>query len=85
WFRMMTDDPLTLSESSDKFNPLALGELVDGYSLYVGEKKEGNARILATFGLNLLQDVAESQALLDSFIKYVESDGFNPQSADADD
>lgn len=84
WFRMMTDDPLTLSESSDKFNPLALGELVDGYSLYVGEKKEGNARILATFGLNLLQDVAESQALLDSFIKYVESDGFNPQYAAAD-
>ncbi len=79
WFRMMTDDPLEISSAVGEYEPLALGELVDDYSLYVGEKKDGNAKVLATFGLNLLQDLPETLALLDAFVAYVDSDAFDPQ------
>lgn len=76
WFRTMTSDPIEISTVVNEYTPLALGELVDDYSLYVGEKRENNAKILATFGLNLFQDNPESLALLDGFIAYVASEQF---------
>ncbi len=71
WYRMIKDDPMPVSEVVGEYKPLALGELLHDYAIYVGEKEENGAKILAVFGLNVMQDLPEAQALLDGFIQYV--------------
>ena len=68
WFRLVKDDPLDLASAVGEYEPLALGETVDGYTLYAGFRKEGKAVILAAFGLDLLQEIPEALSLLDNFL-----------------
>ncbi len=81
WFRMIRQGApdLTGKNMFGKFELLAVGEGRDSYYLYLGQTKIGDSRILQTFALELMQDTPEAMALLDTFIKYVKSDDFQPK------
>ena len=80
WFSLIRKDAHDLRNTTmfGKLAPLAVGEGLTNYNLYLGETKMGKSRILATFALALEQDAPEALALLDGFIRYAKSDKFNP-------
>ena len=78
WFRLVKTDPLDLRETETPWEPLALGETVDSYALYLGQAAIGENRVLASFGLDLTQGTPESLALLDALLRYIASDRFAP-------
>lgn len=57
----------------------AVGEGLGGYFLYAAEARIRQARVLMTFGLDLLSGYPEGTCLLDGLIQYARSDAFNPQ------
>lgn len=71
WSEIVKSDPLDISEAIGEFDPLALGSRIHGYNLYMGEKRQGNAQIVAVFGLDLFGDTPEQHALLDNLISYI--------------
>ncbi len=76
WFRILGYDALDLDGEVDVIEPLAVGNKQAGYKLHAGICRDGNSKVLATFGLNLLQDKPEALALLDDFIDYVSGPEF---------
>lgn len=56
--------------------PLAVGETVDSYALSVGEGTVGGAKILATFGIDMLADLPEAHSLMRSMVDYAASEKF---------
>lgn len=84
WFRIVRVGAANLETAplGDKFEPLFLGEGRDDYFLYAGQTKFNDAKILATFALDLVQnDAPEATALLDSLLAYAQSDRFDPQTS----
>ena len=59
---------------------LAVGEGGDACYLYLAQAKCGKGRLLLSFGLDVLSDTPESAVLLDGFVDYALSGGFNPES-----
>ena len=82
WFRLVRVGAPDLKNQplGDAYEPLFVGEGRDSYYLYLGQTKFGDAKILASFALDLTQNVPESNALLDALLKYAKSDAFNPKS-----
>jgi len=80
WFRLIKTDSLYLGNGPCRWKPLILGETVDSYCLYLGEAKIGRARVLASFGIDLMNGTPEAFSLLDVFIRYAQSDEFSPDS-----
>ena len=82
WFRLIrVGAPNLVSKPlGAAFEPLAVGESRDAYDLYLGQTKFGKSKILASYAIDLTQDVPEATALLDSLLDYVASPEFDPQS-----
>ena len=82
WFRLVRvgAPDLKTRPLGDAFEPLFVGEGRDSYYLYLGQTKFQNARILASYALDLVQNVPESNALLDSLLSYAKSDAFEPET-----
>ena len=80
WFGLIRKGAHDLRSTTPfgKLAPLAVGEGQANYNLYLGETKIGKARVLVSFALALEQDAPEALALLDGFIRYAQSDKFNP-------
>ena len=78
WFRILRQGAWPMSEPFPygKLAPLAVGETVDSYSLYAGSARIGGAKILATFGLDLLADLPEAKSLLRNFVRYAATSDF---------
>jgi hypothetical protein len=58
-----------------------VGEGSNSYFLYLGETNVGKARVLLTFGLDLLSGEPEANCLLDNIIHYVRSNAFAPKGS----
>lgn len=71
WSEIVKSDPLDVSQVPGEYQPLALGGRIHGYNLYLGEKRQGDAEIVAAFGLDLFGDTPEQHALLDNLIGYI--------------
>ncbi len=80
WFRIIKQGMIDLNTENElgHFEPLAVGEGVDTYYLYLGQCMIGKSRLFASFGIDLLAPLPESCALLDNFINYVRSKDFQP-------
>lgn len=57
----------------------AVGEGGSGYFLYGAQGRVGQARVLLTFGLDLLGGHPEGICILDGLIRYARSDAFKPE------
>lgn len=91
WFRLIRRGAKDMSQPLPlgPMEPLAVGEGRDSYYLYLGENriqpknKDGvsdtsEAKVLATFAIELLQDTPESLWLLDQCLDYIRSESFDP-------
>ncbi|MDO5565670.1 MAG: glycoside hydrolase family 2 TIM barrel-domain containing protein, partial [Planctomycetia bacterium] len=80
WFRLVKHGAADLraGTSLGTLTPLALGEGINTFFLYVGEARVDSAKVLALYGLDLLQDLPEARCLLDNMLAYVRSDKFKP-------
>ena len=81
WFRLVRvgAPDLAAKPLGDAYEPLFVGEGRDSYYLYLGQTKFGDAKVLASYALDLTQDSPEANALLDALLRYVYSDDFDPQ------
>ncbi|MDO5552545.1 MAG: glycoside hydrolase family 2 TIM barrel-domain containing protein [Planctomycetia bacterium] len=75
WFRLVCSGMFDLSVSNPlgQLEPLAVGEGLNTYYLYMGEGKSDNGYVLATYGLALLEDYPEAVWLLDNLVQYVKT------------
>lgn len=82
WFRLVRvgAPDLTARPLGDSFEPLFVGEGRDSYYLYLGQTRFHSAKILASYALDLTSDLTESNALLDSLLKYAASAAFEPKA-----
>ncbi|MBQ9875170.1 MAG: hypothetical protein IJM30_11990 [Thermoguttaceae bacterium] len=85
WFRLVRADAPDLAARplGERCEPLFVGEGRDSYYLYLGQTKFGDAKVLASYALDLTQDAPEATALLDSLLAYVGSDDFDPKTESA--
>ncbi|MDO4587555.1 MAG: glycoside hydrolase family 2 TIM barrel-domain containing protein [Planctomycetia bacterium] len=84
WFQLIKGGMLDLKSDFPlgKLEPLAVGEGVETYYLYLGQAQFNDARLLISSGLELLQDRPETLSLLDNLIRYIRSDDFSPVKMD---
>lgn len=80
WFRLIREGAPDLRTETPlgRMEPLAVGEGRESYYLYLGEGKSDQSKILASFAIDLTQNLPEALALLDNLIRYAKSDSFRP-------
>ncbi|MDD3587851.1 MAG: hypothetical protein PHQ75_11785, partial [Thermoguttaceae bacterium] len=80
WFRLVKHGAADLraGTSLGALVPLALGEGINTFFLYIGEARVDSSNVLALYGLDLLQDLPEARCLLDNILNYVRSSQFKP-------
>jgi beta-galactosidase len=77
WFRIVDGTVPAGPPAIRSVEPLMVCDGSLGYLIHVFQAKVGTGKLLAS-GLNLLSDKPEAAYLLDQFIKYVQSDKFQP-------
>ena len=82
WFRLVRVGAPDLAQRplGDAFEPLFVGEGRDSYYLYLGQTEFKGAKALVSYALDLVQNVPESNALLDSLLLYIKSESFQPRA-----